>query len=109
MDTYIDVKFIFDSVRLGLSSSTDILQKAYVALRVVFLLFLLFFAIISPGSSYKSYPWKELRVRHFYIHKQNNSTSSPALHGNGALTCKNAAVLTTFPRCTKNFSKFGHQ
>ena len=34
MDTYIDVKFIFDSVRLGLSSSTDILQKAYVALRV---------------------------------------------------------------------------
>ena len=39
MLTYIDVKFIFDGVRLGLSSSTDILQKAYVALRVVFLLF----------------------------------------------------------------------
>ena len=56
MDTYIDVKFIFDSIRLGLSSSTDILQKAYVALRVVFLLFFLcFFAIISPGSSCKSY------------------------------------------------------
>ena len=39
----IDVKFIFDSARLGLSSSTDILQIADVALRVVFFLFLLFF------------------------------------------------------------------
>ena len=32
MPTYTDVKFIFDSVRLGLSSSADILQKADVAL-----------------------------------------------------------------------------
>ena len=40
MRTYIDVKFIFDSVRLGLSSSANILQIADVALRVVFLLFL---------------------------------------------------------------------
>ena len=32
-------KFIFDSVRLGLSSSENILQLADVALRVVFLLF----------------------------------------------------------------------
>ena len=36
----IDVKFIFDSVRLGLSSSANIFQVADVALRVVFLLFL---------------------------------------------------------------------
>ena len=36
----IDVKLIFDSVRLGLSSSANILQIADVALRVVFLLFL---------------------------------------------------------------------
>ena len=35
------VKFIFDSVRLGLSSSENILQLADVALRVVFLLFFL--------------------------------------------------------------------
>ena len=41
MLTYIDVKFIFDSVRLDLSSSVNILQIADVALRVVFLLFLL--------------------------------------------------------------------
>jgi len=46
MLTHIDVKFIFDSVRLGLSSSADILQKAYVALRVFFLLFLLWFFLL---------------------------------------------------------------
>ena len=43
MLTFIDVKFIFDSVRLGLSSSANILQIADVALRLVFLLFLLCF------------------------------------------------------------------
>ena len=43
MLTYINVKFIFDSVRLDLSSSVNILQIADVALRVVFLLFLLCF------------------------------------------------------------------
>ena len=56
MLTCIDVKFIFDSVRLGLSSSANILQIADVALRVVFLLFLLcFFAIITPSSSCSFY------------------------------------------------------
>ena len=39
----IDVKFIFDSPRLGLFSSTNILQIADVALQVVFLLFLPYF------------------------------------------------------------------
>ena len=43
MLTCIDIKFIVDSVRLGLSSAADILQKADAALRVVFLLFLLCF------------------------------------------------------------------
>ena len=43
MLTCIDVTFIFDSVRLGLSSAADILQIADAALRVVFLLFLLCF------------------------------------------------------------------
>ena len=36
----IDVKFIFDSARLGLFSSSNILQIADLAFRVVFLLFL---------------------------------------------------------------------
>ena len=40
MLTSIDVKFIFDSAHLGLSSSANILQIADVALRVVFVLFL---------------------------------------------------------------------
>ena len=43
MLTYIDVKFIFDSGRLRLSSGVNILQIADVALRVVFLLSLLRF------------------------------------------------------------------
>ena len=43
MLTCMDVEFIFDSVRLDLSSSANILQIADVALRVVFLLFLLCF------------------------------------------------------------------
>ena len=51
MLTCIDVKFIFDSVRLDLSSSVNILQIAGVALRVVFSIL----AIISPSSSCSSY------------------------------------------------------
>ena len=43
MLTSIDVKFIFDSVRLGLSRDTNILQIVDVTLRVVFVLFLLCF------------------------------------------------------------------
>ena len=48
MVTYVDVKFIFDSVRLGFSSSANILLIAVVALRVVLLLavFAMFLAII---------------------------------------------------------------
>ena len=46
-----DVKFIFDSARLGLFGSANTLQIANVTPRVVFLLFLPFFlAIISPSS-----------------------------------------------------------
>ena len=37
--TSIDVKFIFDSARLGLFGSANILQIADIALRIVFLLF----------------------------------------------------------------------
>ena len=44
MLTSTDVKFIFDSARLGLFSSANILQIANVTLRVVFLLFLPFFS-----------------------------------------------------------------
>ena len=40
MLTSIDVKFTFDSARLGFYSSANVLQMADVAFRVVFLLFL---------------------------------------------------------------------
>ena len=50
MLTCIDVKFIFDRARLGLFSSSNIFQIADVTLRVVFLLFLPFLAIILPSS-----------------------------------------------------------
>ena len=47
MVTCIDhVKFIFDSVRLGLSRSANILQMAVVSLRVVLLLFLPCFELL---------------------------------------------------------------
>ena len=79
----IDVKFIFDSARLGLFSSANILQIADVALRVVFLLFLLL---------------KRVKCPHFF--KFTTKTTQPrpqVFSGNGALTCKNAAFLTSFP------------
>ena len=63
MLTCVDVKFIFDSVRLGLSSSANILQIADVApscLRVVFVMFL---AITSPNSSCSSYTCQLSRLR----------------------------------------------
>ena len=67
MLTCIDVKFIFDNVRLGLSSSANILQVADV-LRVVFLRLSsgMFLAIISPSSSFSCYSWNEWNVRHFF-------------------------------------------
>ena len=46
MLTCIDVKLIFDSAPLGLSSSSNILQIADVALRVVFSLFLLLLRLV---------------------------------------------------------------
>ena len=46
MLTCIDVKFIFDSVRLGLSSYANILQIADAAPRGVFLLFLPCFKLL---------------------------------------------------------------
>ena len=44
-------------------------------------------AIISPSSSCSSYSWNKWNVRHFFFHNQNNSTSSPGLLANGAITC----------------------
>ena len=92
MLTSVDVKFILDSVRLGLSSSANILQIADVALRVVFLLFLpCFFA------------WflllKRLKCPPFFKFTGKTTQPRPQVFSvNGALTCTNAAFLTSFPR-----------
>ena len=50
MLTSIDVKFIFDSARLGLFSSANILQLADVALRALLTVLTMFLAFISPSS-----------------------------------------------------------
>ena len=64
MLTSINVKFIFDSVRLGLYSSTKLI--ADVALRVVLLgVFAMFLAIISPSSSCSSYSCKQVKCLPF--------------------------------------------
>ena len=78
MFTSIDDKFTFDSARLALSNSANILQIADVALRVVFLLFLpcfeLFFRLVLTLET------SEMSAI-IQVHKQNNSTSSPGLLG----------------------------
>ena len=83
MLTCVDVKFIFDSVRLGLSSSAKILQIADVALRVFFLLFVSFFKLLFRQvlAVVLTLETSEMSAN------QNNSTSSPGLLGKGALTC----------------------
>ena len=76
MLTSIDVKFIFDSARLGMFSSANILQIADVALRVVFLLLFLvifFRLVLTPETSEMS--------AIFQVHNQNNWTSSQCILG----------------------------
>ena len=78
MLTSIDGKLIFDSARLGMFSSANILQIADVALRVVFSLFLpcfslLFRLVLTLETSEMS--------AIFSVHNQNNSTSSLGLLG----------------------------
>ena len=78
MLTCIDVKFIFDSVRLGLSSPANIFQIAAVALRVVFLLFLPCFLLsfrLVPAAVF-ALETSEMFAIIFFTAK-NNSTSSP--------------------------------
>ena len=59
MLTSTDVKFIFDSVCLGLSSSRNNLQIADVALELSSCYFSMFLAITSPSSSCSFYSSNE--------------------------------------------------
>ena len=87
----IDVKVIFDSARLGLFSSANILQIADVALRVVFLLFLscfklLFLLVLTLGIS---------EMCAIFVFTTKTTQPRPKVFSvNSALTCKKAARLT---------------
>ena len=74
--TSIDVKFTFDSARLGLFGSTNIFQLADVTLRIVFLLFLLCFQLLF--HLVLTLEASEMSAS-FCFHNQNNLTSSPGL------------------------------
>ena len=96
MLTSIDVKFIFDSARLGLYSSANIPQMADVALRVVFLLFLPCFKLFS--RLVLTLETSEMSAI-FQVHNQQTTQPRPQVFPlNGALTCENAAFLMSFPR-----------
>ena len=90
MLTSIDLKFIFDSARLGLFSSANILWIADVSPGVVFLLFLpcfslLFHLVLTLETSEMS-----------AIFAFTTKTTQPrpqVFSVNGALTCKEAALL----------------
>ena len=89
-----DVKFIFDSVRLGLSSSVNILEIANVALRVVFLLFLLCFLQFFRLVPTLVLTLETSEVSAIFIF--TTKTTQPRSYG--ALTFKSAAFLTSFHR-----------
>ena len=88
----IDVNFIFDSERLGLFSSANILQIADVALRVVFLLFLpcfhlLFRLVLTLETS---------EMSAIFVFTTKTTQPRPKVFSvNGSLTCKKAALLTS--------------
>ena len=92
MLTSIDVKFIFDSARLGLFSSANILWIADVSPRVVFLLFLpcfslLFCLVLTLETS---------EMSAIFVSQPKTIHSGPQVFSvDGALTCKEAALLTS--------------
>ena len=70
-------EFIFESARLGLFSSSNILQIGDFATSSCLLAVLaMFLAIISPSS----YSWNH-EMSAIFFHNQNNSTSFPGLPG----------------------------
>ena len=85
----IDVKFIFDSVRLGLSSSANILQIADVALRVVFLLFLLCFKPLFRLVPALVLTLETIEVSAILVFTMKTAQPRPQVFlVNGALTCR---------------------
>ena len=92
MLTSIDVKFIFDSTRVGLFSYENILQIADVALRVVFLLFLPCFQLLLRVVL--TFQTSEMPA--IFVFTTKTTQPRPQVFSvNGALTYKKAALLTS--------------
>ena len=81
MLTWIDVKFTFDTVRIGLSSSANILQIADIALWVVFFPFLPCFWLLFRLVQAVVLTLETSEMSAIFYHNQNNSTLSPGLLG----------------------------
>ena len=97
MLTCIDVKFIFDSVRFGFSSSANILQIADVALRVVFLLFLLCFLLLLRLVPAVVFTLETSEVSAILVFTTKTTQPPPQVFSvNGALTCRRLLFLRHF-------------
>ena len=89
MLTCIDVDFTFDTVRLGLSSSANILQIADIALRVVFLLFLLCFQPLFRLVPAVVLTLETSEVSAILVFTTKTTQPRPQVFSvNGALTCR---------------------
>ena len=92
MPTSIDVKFIFDSARLGLFSFANILQTANADLRVVFLLFLPCFYLLF----HLDLTLELSKMSTIFVFTTKTTQPRPqVVLVNSALTCKEAALLTS--------------
>ena len=86
MLTCIDSKFVFHSVRLGLSSSANILQIGDVALRVVFLLFLPCFWLLFRLVPAVVLTLETSEMSSIFFSQPKQLNLVPSLLVNGALT-----------------------
>ena len=106
MLTSINAKFIFDSARLGLFSSANVLQIADVTFRVVFLLFLPYFQL-----SFRLVLTLEMsEMSAIFVFTTKTTQPRPHVFSvNSASTGMKAALLTPSVHLSQNSSKFGHQ
>ena len=86
-----NIKFIFDSEHLGLFSSTNILQIADAALWVVFLLLPCFQLLFRPVLTLETSEMSTI----FVFTTNPTQFRSQAFSVNSAITCKEAALLTS--------------
>ena len=97
MLTCIDVKFIFDSLRFGLSSSANIFQIADVALRVVFSLFLLCILLLLRLVLAVVFTLETSEVSAILVFITETTQPPPQVFSvNGALTCRRLHILRHF-------------